>query len=85
MTFTRTIRCLYAALTIFQCILLLASLERPAYGYVDPGSGVLLVQVLSSALGGIVFFLRKRLRRYLQLTRKVLTFHPSGRPDELQP
>ncbi len=85
MTNTRTIRCVYAALTITQCILLLATFEKPAYGYVDPGSGVLLLQVLGSGLGGVVFFLRKRLRRYLQVTKKALAFHQSGRSDELQP
>jgi len=82
---TRTMRCVYAVLTVSQCILLLAAFEKPAYGYVDPGSGILLVQVLSSALGGVVFFLRKRIRRYLQLTRKVLSLTQSERPDELQP
>lgn len=82
---TRTLRCVYAVLTVSQFLLLLAAIEKPAYGYVDPGSGILLVQVLSSTLGGVVFFLRKRLRRYLQVTKKVLTFNQSGRPDELQP
>jgi hypothetical protein len=82
---TRTIRCAYTILTVSQFILLLVAFEKPAYGYVDPGSGILLVQVLSSALGGVVFFLRKRLRRYLQLTRKVLAFNQSRRPDELHP
>ena len=82
---TRTIRFVYAALTVFQCLLLIAALEKPAYGYVDPGSGILLFQVLSSALGGVVFFLRKRIRRSLQVTKKVLSWNQSERPDELQP
>lgn len=82
---TRTIRCVYMVLTVSQFVLLLAAFEKPAYGYVDPGSGILLVQVMSSALGGVVFFLRKRLRRYLQLTRKVLTLDQTESPDELQP
>jgi hypothetical protein len=82
---TRTIRCVYAILTVSQFIFLLVAFEKPAYGYVDPGSGLLMVQVLSSALGGMVFFLRKRMRRYLQLSRKVLTFNHSGRADELRP
>jgi hypothetical protein len=82
---TRTIRCIYVVLTVCQCLLLLAAIEKPAYGYVDPGSGILLVQVLSSALGGVVFFLRKRIRYYFQQTKKVLSLNQSGRPDEMQP
>lgn len=82
---TRTIRCIYAVLTVSQFLLLLAAFEKPAYGYVDPGSGILLVQVLSSALGGVVFFLRKRIRHYLHLTKKALALDQSGRPDEMQP
>ena len=82
---TKTLRCVYAVLTVSQCLLLLVAFEKPAYGYVDPGSGILLVQVLSSALGGVVFFLRKRIRHYLQMTKKVLSINQSGRPDEMQP
>ncbi len=82
---TRTMRCVYVVLTVSQFFLFLAAIEKPAYGYVDPGSGILLVQVLSSTLGGVVFFLRKRIRRYFQITKKALTFNHSGRPDELQP
>jgi hypothetical protein len=82
---TRMIRLIYVVLTISQCLLFLAAFEKPAYGYIDPGSGILLVQVLSSALGGVIFFLRKRLRHYLQLTKKALTLNHSERPDEMQP
>ena len=75
----------YAVLTVLQCILLLASIEKPAYAYVDPGSGLLLVQVLSSTLGGIVFFLRKRLRRSLQLAKQALALGSAGQADEMKP
>lgn len=81
----RTIHFIYAVLTVAQCALLLAAIEKPAYGYVDPGSGILLVQVMSSALGGVVFFLRKRLGRYLQLTRKALALDQAGRSSVLKP
>ena len=80
---TRLIRCVYSVLTVMQCALLLASIQKPAYGYVDPGPGILLVQVLSSMLGGVVFFLRKRIRHSLQLGKKVLHLSQSARPDEL--
>jgi|GEM_PF-1098261 len=56
-------RLVLAALTLAQVVFVFSSLERTAYAYVDPGSGMLIVQFLSSALGGGIFFLRKRLRR----------------------
>ena len=80
---TRMLRCVYAVLTVSQCVLLLVAFEKPAYGYVDPGSGILLVQVLSSALGGVVFFLRKRLLRSLRATKRVFSLNKAARPDEL--
>ena len=36
--------------------------ERPAYGYVDPGSGLLLFQSLSAAVTGALFYFRRRLK-----------------------
>jgi hypothetical protein len=54
----------YTALIVFQVALFLAAVERPAYGYVDPGSGMLVVQFVGSILSGGVFFLRKRLKQF---------------------
>jgi len=54
----------YSSLTALQWLFLLAALQRPAYGYVDPGSGMLVVQFVGSILSGGVFFLRKRLKHF---------------------
>lgn len=54
------------ALTVFasvELLILLATLAKPAYGYVDPGSGLLAVQVGGSMLAGGLFILRSKLRR----------------------
>jgi hypothetical protein len=44
-------------------ILLGASLlfERPAYGYADPGTGLLAIQAVGSALVGVGWYLRKKI------------------------
>jgi hypothetical protein len=44
-------------------MLVLSTTARPAYAYVDPGSGLLLVQMLGSTLAGMLFLLRKRVRQ----------------------
>jgi hypothetical protein len=36
--------------------------ERPAYGYVDPGSGLLMFQSVSAFLTGTLFYFRRRLK-----------------------
>jgi len=37
-------------------------LERPAYGYVDPGSSLLMFQSVSAFITGALFYFRRRLK-----------------------
>jgi hypothetical protein len=60
------------ALAVFvplQVFVLLVALAKPAYGYVDPGSGLLAVQVGGSMLAGGLFILRSKLRRLFGVTQ----------------
>jgi len=41
---------------------LICALERPAYAYVDPGSGLLIFQSLSAVVTGALFYFRRRLK-----------------------
>ena len=50
-----------------ELVVLLAALTKPAYGYVDPGSGLLAVQVGGSMLAGGLFILRSKIRRFFRL------------------
>lgn len=54
----------YSSLTVLQWVFLIAALQRPAYGYVDPGSGILVVQFVASVFSGGIFFLRRRLKQF---------------------
>lgn len=40
-------------------ILLMIATTAPAYAYSDPGSGLLLLQMLGSALVGVLFYFRQ--------------------------
>jgi hypothetical protein len=40
---------------------------KPAYGYVDPGSGLLAVQVGGSMLAGALFILRSKIRKLFRM------------------
>ena len=50
-------------LTVLQFAGLLLAFEKPAHAYVDPGSGLLIFQVLGSMVAGAAYFLRYRIRR----------------------
>lgn len=42
---------------------LLLMAERPAYAYVDPGSGLLTLQIVGASIAGSFFLLRQKVRR----------------------
>jgi hypothetical protein len=54
------------SLFALQAILVLGAVARPAYAYVDPGSGLLVLQIVTTTFAGAVFLLRKRLRQFLE-------------------
>jgi hypothetical protein len=55
-------RVVYCAGIAAWFVLLLNVTCRPAYAYVDPGSGLLFIQVIGSTFAGITFLLRKKIR-----------------------
>lgn len=61
-------RPLIAVLASIEVVVLLAALARPAWGYVDPGSGLLAMQVGGSMLAGGLFILRSKIRKLFGLS-----------------
>lgn len=43
----------------FWNLIVLSLLALPAYGYTDPGSGLMLIQILGAMLVGLMFYARK--------------------------
>lgn len=43
---------------------------QPAYAYVDPGSGLFLVQIIGTTFVGATFLIRKRVRQVFALLGK---------------
>jgi hypothetical protein len=56
---------LLALLAIGQLLGLLVMTERPAKAYVDPGSGLLTLQMLGASVAGGFFFLRHKLKKLM--------------------
>lgn len=65
----RSVSLLCFGLTVAQFFFVLTAIEKPAYGYVDPGSGILLMQFLGSFMTGGIFILRKRLKTLFVRTK----------------
>jgi hypothetical protein len=52
----------YSAVTIAMFFSLSVALERRAYAYVDPGSGLLMLQAAGTVVTGVLFTLRRRIK-----------------------
>lgn len=55
-------RAKYLFVTVLFAVALCCALERRAYAYVDPGSGLLVFQGISAAVSGALFYFRRRIR-----------------------
>jgi ascorbate-specific PTS system EIIC-type component UlaA len=63
----RARRAALGVFTIVELVVLLTALAKPAYGYVDPGSGLLAIQVGGSMLAGALFILRSKIRKLFRM------------------
>jgi hypothetical protein len=79
---TQARRCCWIALGAIELLVLLAALTRPAYGYVDPGSGLLAIQVGGSMLAGALFLIRTKLRKLLRISPPVENASQENVPAE---
>jgi hypothetical protein len=57
-------RGLYGICIVVWLFLLVSSTAHPAYGYVDPGTGLFLAQMVGSTFAGMLFLVRKRIRQF---------------------
>jgi hypothetical protein len=55
-------RLISISLAIFTTLCLLVATERRAWGYVDPGTGLLALQSIASALAAVGYLLRRRIK-----------------------
>jgi hypothetical protein len=55
-------RILYAAAVAVWIFTVINLTAEPAHAYVDPGSGLLALQIIGSTFAGAMFLIRKRVR-----------------------
>jgi len=62
-------RCAYTtlvlSLTVIEVLAVLCVFTQPAYAYIDPGSGLFALQTISTTILGIVFLIRRKVRRLI--------------------
>lgn len=58
------------SLAALTCFCLLVASERRAWGYVDPGSGLLALQSAASVVAAGAYFLRRRIKALFSRTPK---------------
>jgi hypothetical protein len=56
------LKILYSLVTIAMFLSLSLAFEHRAYAYVDPGSGLLMLQAAGTVLTGVLFTLRRRIK-----------------------
>lgn len=59
-----------------QAIAVFVAFEKPAHAYVDPGSGLLVLQLAGSMVAGAVFCVRYRIRRMLGFAEQQKSDYP---------
>ena len=64
-------RCAWYSFGLFQVIVFLIAAAKPANAYVDPGSGLLFLQIGGSMLAGALFVLRAKIRKLFRLSDPV--------------
>jgi hypothetical protein len=56
------------SLALFITLCMIVGTERRAYGYVDPGSGLIALQTIASVMAAYAYMIRRKIRAYF--TRK---------------
>lgn len=52
------------SLGIFMALCIIVGSERRAWGYVDPGSGLIALQGIASVAAAYAYYVRRRIRAY---------------------
>jgi hypothetical protein len=80
-------RFLSVSLGIFVTICLIVGSERRAWGYVDPGSGLVALQTIASVAAAYAYIVRRRIRAWFSRKEKKSVVLPvsakTAEPNEI--
>jgi hypothetical protein len=69
------------SLAVLLVFCLLVGGERRAWGYVDPGSSLLTLQTIASAVAAFIYFLRRRIRTLFTTRKPQKATNPPAIPE----
>lgn len=72
---------LYSFATLAMFFSLSLALEQRAYAYIDPGSGLFMLQAAGTVLTGILFTLRRRIKSLFVRNQPAEPQAAAVRPD----
>jgi NADH:ubiquinone oxidoreductase subunit H len=58
------------SLAVLTFLCLLVGTERRAWGYIDPGSGLIALQTCASVMAAYVYYIRRRIMAFFQSKKK---------------
>ena len=70
-------RLISLSLAVLITLCMIVASERRAWGYVDPGSGLIALQTIASVVAAWAYMVRRRIRAFF--TRKEAARRPAGR------
>jgi len=71
------------SLSILITLCLIVASERRAWGYVDPGSGLIALQSIASVAAAYVYLVRRRIRTFFQRKKEEPTgVLPAPKPGD---
>jgi hypothetical protein len=73
-------RLISASLTVFMIFCLLIATDRRAWGYVDPGSGLIALQTAASIMAASVYAVRRHIRNFFSQQKKAVTEVGASKP-----
>jgi hypothetical protein len=56
----------YFSLTILMTLCMIVGSERRAWGYVDPGSGLIALQTIASVAAAYIYMVRRRIQAFFK-------------------
>ena len=70
------------SLSILITLCLIVASERRAWGYVDPGSGLIALQSIASVAAAYVYLVRRRIRTFFQRKKEPTGVLPAPKPGD---
>jgi hypothetical protein len=70
------------SLSVLIAVCLIVASERRAWGYVDPGSGLIALQTIASVIAAWAYMLRRRIRAFFTRKKEKPVVGPVTQPED---